>query len=185
MAEDIRIPKIIFENIQSNIKAESISIDPVYLFQSLEVIIESEAGQTAVVKSKFKFTNGGGLIDLKKIITGQGSFYFYLPLNQFEKLPELEHMYFMSEYPIKNIDHENFGTGCGTWMDLKKNFSKFTDKKIKLNTNQQRYLYVAAGYYVFVFRKSNQVYLTHLHLTDTNYNQLKCPELKEAMYERK
>ncbi len=188
-SEDIRIPKIIFENIISDIKNESMSADPVYLFQPLDVVIESESGQTPVVKTNYQFSNGGGVIDLKNSMAGQGSFYFYFPPSQFEKFPPLEHLYFINENPKQKIDQENFGMACGSWTDLQLHFADFNAKNIKLNTTQQRHLFVAAGYYVFVFRKGNQVYLTHLHLTDSRYKNLKCPEhinyKTEAIHEHK
>lgn len=184
-AQDIRIPKVIFENILKDIKADSVSVEPVYLFQPLEVVLESESENHPIQLVKYQFLNGGGRVDLQNKIQGQGSFYFYFPSEQFEKLPNLEHLYFMSEYPQKKIDHENFGLGCGRWIDLKNKFSNFKTKNVKLNTTQQRYLYVAGGYYVFVFRKSNQVYLTHLHLTDSNYLNLRCPDQEQSSFDFK
>jgi hypothetical protein len=177
LAQDIEIPKSIFETIVQNVRSESATTDPVYLFQPLEVIFESEQKSVISKKYSFKFSNGGGAIDLKEIISGQGSFHFYFPEQQFEKMPELEHLYYISEHPKKNIDQEEFGLGCGQWMDLKSKFSDFKKpQKIILNTTAERYLYVAAGYYVFVFRKSNQVYLTHLHLVNSKFSNLKCPQ---------
>lgn len=82
----------------------------------------------------------------------------------------------MSDFPKTAIEGESFGLGCASWVDLKSKFSQFTrPQKTILNTTEQRYLYVAAGYYVFVFRKGNQSYLTHLYLTDSNYESIKCP----------
>jgi hypothetical protein len=175
ISEDIQIPKVIFDTIYKNIRAESSSAEPVYLFQPLEVVVESKS--TAVMGShKYIFANGGGRIDLKSIIKGQGSFYFYFPEEQFTKLPELENLYYISDYPKAMIDGETFGIGCSSWVDLKKKFSQMTQPhKIILNTTAQRYLYVVGGYYVFVFRKGNQVYLSHLYLADSSYENLKCP----------
>lgn len=175
ISEDIQIPKVIFDTIYKNIRSESSSAEPVYLFQPLEVVVESKS--SAVMGShKFIFANGGGRIDLKSIINGQGSFYFYFPEEQFLKLPELESLYYVSDYPKTVIDGETFGIGCSSWVDLKKQFSQLTQpNKLVLNTTTQRYLYVAGGYYVFVFRKGNQVYLSHLYLADSSYENLKCP----------
>lgn len=189
ISADIKIPKVVFENIITEIKSESISADPVYLFHPLEVIFESEMQGTLSEDTHFIFSNGGGAVDLKNLIKKQGSFYFYFPKQQFEKTPNLDHIYFISEFPKKKIENENFGIGCGQWVDLKSQFSVLKVKQTKLNTTDQRYLYVAAGYYIFVFRKSNQVYLTHLHLTDSNYINLKCPDQTdlqgELTYEHK
>lgn len=176
LAVDIEIPKKFFETIFQNVRSESATAEPVYLFQPLEVVFESEQKNVILKRHKFKFSNGGGLVDLKDVISGQGSFYFYFPEAQFEKMPKLEHLYYISEHPKMNIDKEDFGLGCGQWMDLESKFSDFIKpQKIILNTTAERYLYVAAGYYVFVFRKNNQVYLSHLHLVNSNFTNLKCP----------
>lgn len=176
ISEDIQIPKVIFDTIYKNIRIESNSVEPVYLFYPLEVIIASDHSEAVPIAHKFIFANGGGRIDLKPIIKGQGSFYFYFPEDQFLKLPELENLYYISDFPKKTIDGESFGLGCSSWVDLKLKFTQFTGPlKTILNTTNQRYLYVAAGYYVFVFRKGNQSYLTHLYLTDSNYETMKCP----------
>jgi hypothetical protein len=178
VADDIKIPKKIFENIVENIKNESATAEPVYLFFPLSVIFASTESSAIAKPVQSEFPNGGGRIDISTSVKGSGSFYFYFPPEQFEKLPELEHLYFMTEYPQKKIDNEIFGLGCGRWVDLKKQFPNFTNKnKVILNTTAQRYLYVAGGYYVFVFRKANQVYLSHLHVDDSRFNQLKCPDI--------
>jgi hypothetical protein len=175
ISADISIPKVIFETIYKNIRLESSSSEPVYLFQPLEVVIESK-NEKVMGSHKYNFANGGGQIDLKSLIKNQGSFYFYFPEEQFAKLPELESLYYISDYPKNIIEGETFGIGCSSWVDLKKEFSKFTQpNKTILNTTAQRYLYVAGGYYVFVFRKGNQVYLSHLYLTDSGHDNLKCP----------
>lgn len=175
ISQDIQIPKVIFDTIYNKIRSESSSAEPVYLFHPLEVIVESKS-EAVAGSHKFLFANGGGRIDLKSIIKGQGSFYFYFPEEQFSKLPELESLYYISDYPKTVIDGETFGIGCSSWVDLKKKFSQLSQpNKIILNTTSQRYLYVAGGYYVFVFRKGNQVYLSHLYLADSTYENLKCP----------
>lgn len=184
VAADIKIPKKIFENIVETIKAESASAEPVYLFFPLSVVFSSTKSSVMLNSTQSEFSNGGGRVDLSSIVKGSGSFYFYFPPGQFEKLPELEHLYFMTEYPQKKIDNEIFGLGCGRWVDLKKQFSNFTNEnKVVLNTTAQRYLYVAGGYYVFVFRKANQVYLSHLHVDDSRFNHLKCPNAIETSTE--
>ncbi len=176
ISEDIRIPKVIFDTIYKNIRSESSSVEPVYLFHPLEVVVASNHSEAVPTSHKFVFANGGGRIDLKPILKGQGSFYFYFPEEQFLKLPDLESLYFISDFPKTFIDGESFGLGCASWVDLKSKFLQFTKpEKTILNTTDQRYLFVAAGYYVFVFRKGNQSYLTHLYLTDSNYESMKCP----------
>ena len=124
------------------------------------------------------FPKGGGEINLNQYIKKQGSFFLSFPKEQFEEMPSLSHFYFISKMPKKTIDQEVFGLGCGQWVDLSGSYKKFTKSDFfKLNTTEQRYLYTAAGYYIFVFRKAQNVYLTHLHLYNEDYKDLECPDL--------
>ena len=47
---------------------------------------------------------------------------------------------------------------------------------LKLNSTDLRHLYVAAVYYIFIFRKYNQIYLTHLKIFDDRYADEICPD---------
>lgn len=177
-SEDVHIPKVIFDTISKNVRSESSTIEPVYLFQPLEVIIHSENNNFLSEDHKYIFLNGGGKIDLKNILKGNGSFSFYFPEEQFAQLPELENLYFISEFPKTKIDSEYFGIGCGQWVDLKSRLSDFEKpNKVILNSTAFRHMFVAGGTYVFVFRRSNKVYLTQLYLTDSRASELKCPSV--------
>ena len=122
---------------------------------------------------------GGGKIDFPDVVKGQGSFYASFPSDQFKQLPELDHLFYVSHAPKKLIDGEEFGLGCGKWVDLKGKFSSLQKVDfLSLNTTHHRHLFVMAGNYVFVFRKLNQIYVTQLTITDSkNTNQL-CPQVK-------
>ena len=119
--------------------------------------------------------NGGGEIDLKNYILNQGTFSLSFSKEQFQNLPKIEFLYFLSETVSATIDQEIFGLGCGKMANLSKQFESLQKNDfLKLNTTDQRHMFVAAGYYIFVFRENNQVYLTHLHLTDSRYNKSLC-----------
>jgi hypothetical protein len=125
--------------------------------------------------AKFSFPKGGGRLDLKNIITGQGSFYFSFPAEQFTKFPSLVHLYYISQAPAKKIGDEVFGLGCGKWIDIKNKFKNLQkDNFFKLNTTANRYLFALAGHYVLVFRENNQVYLTQLTITDSRFTNELC-----------
>lgn len=178
IADEILIPKKIFDTITSDIRKESATAEPVYLFIPLEVELWSEPKGVIAQRSKVLFSNGGGVLDLAHYVKDQGSFHLYFPEEQFESFPQLEHLYFISKAPVKKIDNENFGLGCGKWVDIQKNFKELQkDSFLKLNTTKERYIYTASGYYIFVFRKTNQVYLAHLNLLDSRYKDKYCPEI--------
>jgi len=178
IGEEIFIPKIIFDGIIKDIRKESATAEPVYLFIPLDVELWSESKEVIPQRFKVSLSNGGGALDLAKYLKGQGSFYLRFPGGQFEALPKLEHLYFVSKMPKQDIDDEEFGLGCGKWVDIQKKFKELQeDSFLKLNTTKERHIYTAGGYYIFVFRKANQIYLTHLNLFDSRFKKKECPEI--------
>lgn len=176
IAKEVQIPKFLMSELVKEIVDDSKTITPVYMFMPLEVQF-TELSQGVLKKPVLKYIlpKGGGNIDLKDIVTGQGSFYFNFPPEQFDEQQEFLHLYYISNSPVKKIDNEDFGLGCGKMIDLKKSFSKLQKADfLKLNTSDQRYLYVSSGLYVFVFRKSAQVYMAQLTISDSRYNNELC-----------
>ena len=176
IAKEQAVPRAIMEQLESELKTESKSIAGMFFFTPLQV--EFSEYSDGVLKSpliRYNFPKGGGSIDLKEVVTGSGSFFMSFPPAQFEKQPELTHLYFISNSPITEIQHEYFGMGCGKWIDLKSNFSKLQKNDfLKLNTNELRYVFVMAGTYVFAFRQGTQVYLTQLTITDSRHTKVLC-----------
>lgn len=181
-AKEIAIPKDLIPIIEADLLLESKVLNPVYIFSPLQVQFTEKSIHTLKAHTLlYSFPKGGGEVDLQNIVIGQGSFYLSFPAEQFHDLPELEHLYYISQSPVVEIGHENYGLGCGKWIDLKKNFANLQKNDfLKLNTTLNRHLHVLAGHYVLVFRLKNQIYLTQLTLTDSkNLNQL-CPQVLGA-----
>lgn len=180
IAKEVQIPKVLMAELEVEVREESKTIVPVYLFMPLEVqFTEYNEGVLKHPNMLFVLPKGGGRIDLKEVVTGFGSFYFNFPSEQFENIaefkPELLHLYYISNSPIKKIDDEVFGLGCGRMIDLKKSFRKLQNSKfLKLNTSDLRYLHVAAGRYIFIFKQSLKVYMTQLTITDSRYPDALC-----------
>ena len=174
-AEDFKVPKKIFDQIETELVG-SASVQSVYLLAPIQAVLFSESN--AVLKdnpARITFPNGGGKLDLANYVSGQGSFYLSFPKEQFDSLPALEKLYFISDSSKKKIEEEEFGLGCGKFVDIKKQFESLQKKDfLKLNTTDLRYLYVVSGYYIFVFKNNNQIYLTHLHVTDSRYPDNLC-----------
>lgn len=177
-ADDFMVPKKIFEQIETDLVGTA-SVQSVYLLSPIQAIISSDSNE--VIKdnpTRIQFPNGGGRLDLAPYVTGQGSFYISFPKEQFEGLPTLEKLYFISDSPKKKIEDEEFGLGCGKFIDIKKQFDSLQKKDfLKLNTTDLRYLYVVSGYFIFVFKNNNQLFLTHLHVTDSRYPDNFCSSL--------
>lgn len=175
LANDFKVPEAIFTAIRKNL-GEGITIEPEYLFTDLDVEVHTD--QKAVLSFSnllFKLPNGGGAIDLKNYVTGEGSFYLRFPPEQFETKPELAFLFYISDSPKVKIRDEEYGLGCGQWVDLKPKFSKLQDKTfLKLNSVDHTYAHVLSGQYIFVFKKGIQYYLTHLNLFDSRYSDKMC-----------
>lgn len=176
LAQEVKIPKSVMNNLDAELKKDSASVVPTYMFTPLQVQFnESNSDVLKNSSIKFSFPKGGGSLDLKDIVTGFGSFYMSFPAEQFEKMPELVHLYYMSNSPVKKIDGEAFGLGCGKMLDLKKSFSKIQKNDfLKLNTSDLRYLHVLAGRYIFVFKQAAQLYIAQLTISDSRHSKELC-----------
>jgi hypothetical protein len=176
IATEQNIPRVLMEEMESEIQTESKSVTPLFFFTPLTV--EFSEKTPGVLKSpllRFNFPKGGGQIDLKDVITGDGTYFMSFPSEQFENLPELVHLYFVSNSPVTEIQRESFGLGCGKWIDLKSSFKKLTKSDfLKLNSTDLRHLFVSAGTYVFAFRQGTQVSLTQLTITDSRHVKALC-----------
>ncbi len=180
-ANDFKIPKSIFDEIEMEIQKEPSQLQSVYLFSPLKVILYTQSG---ILKSatqgalQLNFPVGGGVLDFKDYIQGQGSFSISFPPEQFKELPSLLGLYFLSDSPQRKIDNEEFGLGCGKMAHLKSRFSSLQEVNyLKLNTTQLRHLYVVSGTFIFAFRDRNKVYLSHLHVKDSRYPDFYCSSL--------
>lgn len=176
VSQDIRLPRQIFQEMEKDISADLKGISASYVFIPLQVkLLQSNSQALKKNEIIYSFPKGGGLLDLKTIVEGRGSFFISFPKEQFSELPDLEHLFFISNAPKMEIDGEKFGLGCRRWVDLKKQFSELQkDDFLKLNSSDQRHQFVLNGTYLFVFRKASQVYLSQLTITDTENKVPNC-----------
>ncbi len=182
VAKDIKLPRNLFKEFERELAEEFKTIGPVFVYVPLDVQFNQKVGQKILRDSPllFRFEKGGGQIDLKEVVDGVGSFYMSFPSKQFSSTAELVHLFYISQSPVKVIGEENFGLGCGKWIDIKSSFTKLQNSEfLKLNTTGQRYLHVLAGHYVFVFKQTNQISLTQLTVTDSRYPNELCTSLAQ------
>lgn len=174
--EDFKIPKYILDNVEQKLQDEGVKSAPVYISIPLTVRLMATSDQVLTHQYlEINLDNGGGQIDLKDIITGQGTFALSFPLDQFKEQYQIQNLYYISDVPQKNIDSEKFGIGCDSMIDLSTKIKKLEKNDfLKLNTTDLRYFYVVSGYYVFILKNKNQIYLTHVHITDSRYTDLTC-----------
>ena len=180
LAQDFQMPQSFIQMIESDLRLETKILTPVFNFIPLEVLLTEKSSQTLNSPSVlFQFPKGGGGLDFQKIIQGQGSFYLSFPPEQFTGSPDLEHLFYVSQAPKIKIGTEEFGLGCGKWLDLKNKFKDLQKNDfLSLNTTNLRHLFVTAGNYIFVFRKFNQIYLTQVTISDSKNENMLCPKTK-------
>lgn len=185
--KEISIPKAFIQKIEADLLNESKVLTPVYLFIPLKVLFTQKThGTLASETVSYSLPKAGGTLDMQSIAIGQGSFYFSFPEEQFKELPELEHLFYVSQSPVTKIDGEDFGLGCGKWLDLKNNFTSFQKPNfLQLNTTKNRHLHVMAGSYIFIFRKLNQIFLTQVTITDSKNGDVLCPQTAPELQEMK
>lgn len=176
IAKEVQIPKGLMTSLVKEIISDSKTLTPVYLFMPLQVrLTEQNEGVLKKPAIRFSFPKGGGKIDLKDVVTGFGSFFLSFPPEQFDDSYDFLHLYYISNSPVKKIESESFGLGCGKMIDLKKSFSKLQKSDfLKLNTSDLRYLHVTAGLYVFVFKKASQIFMAQLTISDSRYDKELC-----------
>lgn len=176
IAKEVSIPKDMLKELDAELSEEFKSSPPLYSFIPVNVKFdELQSGVLSKPSLQFNFPKGGGTIDLKDVVTSDGSFYMSFPEAQFVKDNELLHIYFVSNSPKKVIDGEAFGMGCGTWNDLKGSFSRLKKPDyLKLNTSDLRYLRVVAGTFVFIFREGKNIYLNQVTITDSRHQTELC-----------
>lgn len=181
LAQDFPIPQQLFKIVETELLGETKVLVPVFSYTSLQVLFTEKTAKTLTSPNLlYMLPKGGGQIDLQNVVAGQGSFFLSFPAEQFENLPPLSHLYYLSLAPKINIDSEEFGLGCGKWIDLRDKFSELNKNNfLNLNTSDNRHLFVAAGHYVFVFRKLNQVVLAQMTLVDTKNSFLLCPQVNQ------
>jgi hypothetical protein len=180
IAEEQQIPKAILQQLDEELKEEFKTTPPLYSFMPINVAFLQK--QEEVLKQphiQYNLPKGGGEIDMRDVVSGEGSFYMYFPEEQFKNTEmELLHLFFVSNSPQTKINNEQFGLGCGKWNDLKSKFKNLQRSEyLKLNTNDLRYLKVIAGTYVFVFKQARNLYLTQLTITNSRYTESLCTQV--------
>lgn len=178
LPKDFKLPKMIFDQLDSKIRDENKNLMPVYNFTSLKVRLSARRSEVIKMPVEISYPTGGGELNLNQYILTDGVFSWSIVEENFSHLPTLEHIYYMSDALIKKIDQDSFGMGCGKFVDLiqsKNNF--FNHQKNTFSTVGQRHLLALAGHYVFIFRNKNQVWLTSLYITDSRYTDLFCSSI--------
>lgn len=180
LAQEQQIPKALLQKLDEELSEEFKTTPPLYSFMPINIAFLQQ--QEQVLKQphiQYNLPKGGGEIDMRDVVNGDGSFYMYFPEEQFKNSEmDLLHLFYVSNSPQSKINSEQFGLGCGKWNDLKSKFKSLQKPDyLKLNTNDLRYLKVIAGTYVFVFKQALNLYLTQVTITNSRYTDSLCTQV--------
>ncbi len=139
--------------------------------------------------TKFDLPRGGGQVDLAGVVAGKkGSFYMHFNVVRADAsassgakaAPQDMRVYFMSETKHLKVGGDEFGAGCGRYMDVTNTLMKANQGKgFHLNATGLRYVPVVGGTFYFVsFGPDKKVYLAAVRMVDSRYPNLQCPAPK-------
>ncbi len=137
--------------------------------------------------TQFDLPRGGGQIDLANVVAGnKGSFYLHYKISRADvpadqkATPKNLKIYFMSETKPLHLRHEDYGVGCGRYMDVTSNLRNANDADgFHLNATNQRYVPVIGGTFYFVsFGPDKKIYLASVRVVDSRYPEQQCAALK-------
>jgi hypothetical protein len=180
LPSDFQIPKKIFEKIQEQANIDSKLISPVFIFLPLQVQLKSFQKNVIVDDEVVvTFSSGGGTLDLKDFVRNQGTFSLSFPKSPFVEGLEIFDFVFVSNTKSQILDGEKIGLGCHSAAQMTSLFSKFGSTEfLKVNTTDFRHLNVIGGQFILVFKKSNQYYLSHVNIIDSDQPDLFCSGLE-------
>lgn len=124
---------------------------------------------------------GGGVIDLSELVTPlRGAFWLKIVVRKdkdAESEPANLRVFFVSNAKQRTLEGEEFGAGCGKFMEItsifkKKNGAK--DKGFELYTSDQRYLSVMGGTLVAFVFEDEALFVGSITFTDSRYPDLLC-----------
>jgi len=128
----------------------------------------------------FRSPRGGGLIDLKNLVTGtKGSFFvrFDVTLSGGENIdiPPGFQAYFISNTPPRKIGDEKFGSDCRILIDITNDITgSMAGLGLRVNATEARYFNSLVGDYFFVGYAKEKILLASVSIDDSSRNFTRC-----------
>ena len=84
VAQEVQIPKAVMNEVDEEVKKDGAAVAPVYLFVPIQIQF-TELSEDVLKNPAFSyvFPKGGGLLDLKDVVVGEGSFYMNFGLQPY------------------------------------------------------------------------------------------------------
>lgn len=152
------------------------------LLEALPIDIKIVEGEPGILRRKnywITYTDFGGKIDFSQYLHPdvKGDFrVLFEPEEGTEEDPvQLKKVYFLSWTDQRTKSGEVFGGGCNTLYDITNYYEKTISKEgLLLHTSQDRYFYLTAGRFYFVYYMKNKIRIAQVTLTDQSLESSLC-----------
>jgi hypothetical protein len=120
---------------------------------------------------------GGGVIDLAELVTPlRGAFSLKLiPFKESGADIDSARVFFVSQAKARNLDGDQFGSGCGKYMEITSYYNKKNKGRgFDLYSTDRRYASVIGGTFVIVNFEKEALSVASVQFTDSRYPDLFC-----------
>lgn len=182
-SRDVKIPRSLVQQLDKDYRAfltkNEVSAKENIKRMLMNVSAELTQKRDAALHENLRVNTplGGGIIDLSEIVTPvRGSFSLKIMTKKEDgNQPSNLRVYFVSRGKQRRVDGEDYGAGCGRYMDVTSYFNKKMSKSgFELYTANQRYLSVVGGTFVAVGFEKEAMQVGTLTFTDSRYPELLC-----------
>ena len=146
----------------------------------VKVTLEEKTKGVLKSDTVFSTPNGGGIIDLKEVLTGKKGTYYVKFYNQYSTAdtegftPSLS-VFFISKHKKRKIDGKMAGMGCDQYADITRYFKKENSKEgFRVNTTDGRHITVLGGTFVFVVAEPEALNIALVQFQDSRLPDLTC-----------
>lgn len=146
----------------------------------VQVLLKEKTKGVLKENTLYNMPNGGGVINLKEILTGRkGTFFAKFALNyklegNQQSTPKLT-VYFISRHKKRMLDGKMVGLGCDKYVEITKDFQKENSGSgYKINTTDGRHITLLGGTFVFVVPEQDALHIAVVQFQDSGRPDLTC-----------
>ncbi|MGE0525759.1 MAG: hypothetical protein AB7G93_19220 [Bdellovibrionales bacterium] len=182
-SRDVRLPHALVARIEKEYKSYQeklkAGVVPAIKRDLLNTSVELTQDRRGALHENTRIATpvGGGVVDLAEVVTPvRGAFHVKIvaKTDKDEPIEDLR-VFFVSRGKKRRIAGQDFGAGCGKFMDITRYFHKrMADSGFDLYTADQRYVSVLAGTFVLVGFDPETLHVGSVSFTDSRFSDLLC-----------
>ncbi len=182
-SRDVKIPRALVTRLESEYRAylTSNQLPPQETLKRklIDVSVELRQRKPAALHEDVRINTplGGGVIDLAEFVTPlRGAFQLLIkPRGENHASIDNLRVFFVSRAKERLIDGENYGSGCGRFMEVTKVFDKkMSSTGFELFTADQRYVSVLSGVFVMAAFTKDALQVGSVAFADSRFPELMC-----------